>query len=613
MRTTLATGLTICLAACSANTDPGSTADDRSEALSTTTTRTSLLANNTSASSKFTDRYIPAARFHGPSTPVTNGDAPLEGSSTSASMKEGIVSKIPVRELLYPGATTKIFVETQSWFCTNGSTPLSSALGSDQCGSHIDVGYDDNFATQAHRQVSDMISRGIDGAIMDWSGQGAGLGILNTQTTSTPAINTGTISLFKAEAEASEGKFQIAVIEDEGVKACAAAPDCDVTSQVISDLDYLAANMFSSPAYLREGGRPVVFFFSLEAWVSPYGKSIDWARVRSSAQGNPLFIFENAGAFGHAASDGAYAWLSPANMTSYPGGDPFGLTGFLPYFYQQAANHPTAHTWGSGYKGFDDNLVNGWGGGRRYIGQQCGKTWLDTMASTASHYTASHQLEGMQLITWDDYEEGSELETGIDNHVAISASVAGSTVHWSVDLDSGAPDDCATAVSGGFNLEKTVHHFAIYASAASDGENFTLLADNVPATSRAFDLSGKLPAGSYEIYVYAVGQPMIRNHLSPAVSVGSSGGTDAGAACGVPTILEPTNGEAVGPAIHLRVSAPSCLDAMIAYIDGHQVATAQTNAIDQWVPVTTGPHTLQVNGWAGSATAHASTAVTFFR
>ena len=361
------------------------------------------------------------------------------------------------------------------------------------------------------RQVADMQSRGIEGAIVDWSGQSEGLGVTDAFTESTPAIGTGAISLFKAQAEASNGKFSFAVMEDQGVKACAADPSCDVTQQILSDIAFLATNFFSSPGYAREGGRPLLFFFSEDDYVGRYGKSIDWSVVRDKAQGNPLLIFENAGGLNHAATDGAYSWIEVVPFADYPGSDPHGTASYLPYFYRQAAQR-SLMTWGSAYKGFDDGVVNGWGDGRRYNGQVCGKTWLDTFAVA----NANKPLYGVQLVTWDDYEEGTELETGIDNHLAVAATTSGSQLAWTVALADDAPSECKQAASGGWDVASTIHHFAVYAS--SDGENLSLVADGVPRDARSLDLTGKLPAAASKVVVYAVGQPSIRNQLSAIVS-----------------------------------------------------------------------------------------------
>ena len=164
-------------------------------------------------------------------------------------------------------------------------------------------------------------------------------------------------------------------------------------------------------------------------------------------------------------------------------------------------------------------MVNGWGGGERHAGQQCGKTWLDTFAVANAQYSTSKQLAGMQLITWDDYEEGTELETGIDDHVAVAASLqAGDTLAWTVALDSIAPAECTAAVAAGFDPAGTIDHFAVYASPASDGKNLTLIADDVPAATRSMGLGGKLVAGEYVLYVYAVAKPFLFNQISAAVA-----------------------------------------------------------------------------------------------
>src|SRR5437879_13895037 len=71
-----------------------------------------------------------------------NGNAPA-----------GNVSKLPIASLLYPGATTKIYVRFMPWF-------------GDQ--KHYPVGYRSDDGGQVRRQVDDMMSRGIQGAFIAW-------------------------------------------------------------------------------------------------------------------------------------------------------------------------------------------------------------------------------------------------------------------------------------------------------------------------------------------------------------------------------------------------------------------------------------------------------------
>src|SRR5438445_5947804 len=65
------------------------------------------------------------------------------------------VSKVNMHSLLYPGNRTKIYAHFMPWF----GDPR-----------HMSVGYDSQDPAQIHRQIGDMISRGINGVIIDWYG-----------------------------------------------------------------------------------------------------------------------------------------------------------------------------------------------------------------------------------------------------------------------------------------------------------------------------------------------------------------------------------------------------------------------------------------------------------
>ena len=192
-----------------------------------------------------------------------NGNAPASN-----------VSKLAIASLLYSGATTKIYATWLGWFGLNN---------------HMSVGYNSDTAAQVHTQVQDMISRGMAGAIADWYG--------------TPnTFIDGATMLLKKEAEASSGQFEFAIMEDRGSLAPAAKSNgCVVTSQLISDLNYIASQYESSPAYIRVNGRPVVYFFDVDAYY------IDWPTVLSSVQGNPLVLIRGANGFTKTTADGGYS------------------------------------------------------------------------------------------------------------------------------------------------------------------------------------------------------------------------------------------------------------------------------------------------------------------
>ncbi|HET9838439.1 MAG TPA: PKD domain-containing protein [Candidatus Angelobacter sp.] len=406
-----------------------------------TTTLTAETSNNTSTAGSFTAQ--------------TNGNL---GPSN--------ISKAPTRSLLYPGSTAKIYAHFMPWF---------------GFGDHMNVGYVSSDTLEIQKQVNDMISRGLDGAVIDWYGRGES----SKHFASYELASQG----FMHESELHTG-FNFAIMHDAGaLKACATTVGCDVTQTLIDDLNYAIITYAGSPAYLNYGGHPVLYFFGHEAY------TIDWSRVRAGVAGNPMFIFRNGSGFTAAQSNGAFSWVAPETVSSTN----LMALNYLDNFYKTATgSFPTTYSTGSGYKGFNDTLAL-WGT-NRIIDQQCGQTWLTSVAEEGKYYSATRQMLGIQIVTWNDYEEGSEIETGIDNCVTATASVTGTVVSWSI--------------TGQMN---TVDHFTIFAS--QDGENLMWLAD-APTTATSLDIAQfSLNSGNYIIYVKAVGKPSLTNKMSAGVQL----------------------------------------------------------------------------------------------
>src|ERR1700679_537903 len=76
-------------------------------------------------------------------------------SQSNGNLGAGNISKDDIHTLLYSGATTKIYAHLMLWF---GQT------------NHMNVGYSSTDPAQIKRQITDMISRGITGVIIDWYG-----------------------------------------------------------------------------------------------------------------------------------------------------------------------------------------------------------------------------------------------------------------------------------------------------------------------------------------------------------------------------------------------------------------------------------------------------------
>ena len=402
-----------------------------------TTTLSTETSNNTSASSTFRAQ--------------TDGNA-----------GPGNVSESSIRSLLYPGSTTRIYAAVMPWF---GSP------------SHNSIGYISSDPAQISAQIRDMQSRGIQGAIIPWYG---------------PDSYDATMAINFMKAAQSSGNFDFSVrVEGGALLAYAQQNGCDVTTQLINELNYIAQTFYGSSAYTKVNGRPVVHLFGVESYY------VDWNKVHSEITDNPLFVIRNHGAFSDTNADGGFSWvqIDPANPNDE-------MLSYLDGFYG-AAQSSSKNAVGSIYKGFNDTLA-AWSG-NRIINQHCGLTWLDTIAEAGKYYSSSHQLSAIQLVTWNDYEEGTEIETGVDNCVVLAPTVTGSTLGWSI---------------GPKASERTIDHYSVFISI--DGQNLMKLAD-VAAGTHSFNLSQyNLAARTYVLYVKAVGKASIVNHMSPAVGFNPS-------------------------------------------------------------------------------------------
>jgi PKD repeat protein len=403
-------------------------------------------------------KVVPTTTLHAETAPNTSAANP-NPATLNGNLSGAHVSKLPVRNLLYSGSTTKIYAEFQGWF-----GPAN----------HINVGYSSTDPAQVQRQVADMMSRGIQGAVVDWFGP-------------TDETTNGATMLLKQQAEANPG-FEFAIMEDSGALFRSAQQNnCDVTQQLINDLNYIFSQYESSPAYAHINGRPIVLFFGVDTWY------IDWKRVQAAAPGNPEFLFRGPGGFTeNVAATGAFQWLDLVN------GNPLDpqLAGQAA-FYSTARTFPGAPILGSAYKGFNDTLAI-WSTDR-LVDQHCGQTWLDTFHEVNQFYSATKQLPAIQLVTWNDYEEGTAIESGIDNCVVVTPHTSSNTLSWTVVGNTNAVD-----------------HYRVFISL--DGQQLMKLAD-LPVHATSLDLSQyRLARGNYIFYVEAIGKPSVASKMSAGIT-----------------------------------------------------------------------------------------------
>ena len=419
-----------------------------------TTTLAAETSNNTSAADSFATQ--------------TNGNtAPAN------------VSKMSVHTLMPAGSTTQLYAHFMGWFGQS---------------SHMYVGYNSHDPAQVTRQINDMVSRGMDGMVIEWYGQGS--------------YEDNTALLVKPEVEKHPG-FLFYINIDVGTlqwhSPCFSAGTCTAAQAINQQISYVRSTYFPSPNYNKINGRPVMGEFGMSQY------TVDWNAVQA-ANPDVLMLHRNTVGYTRPATAGGYSWLGSrtTDYATYEGLD------YLNNFYSVSKTYPNLLHWGSVYKGFDDTLAS-WGS-NRHIAQLCGKTWLDAWGVAAQQ--PAGLLYAMQLVTWNDYEEGTEFETGIDGCTSLTATASGSQLSWSLTGD-----------------PATLDHYNVFIS--SDGSNLMKLT-SLPVTQNALDLSTfGLAAGSYTVYVQGYSKPAIQNTMSNPASF------SVNAASPVVTLsLTPTSGVA---------------------------------------------------------------------
>jgi hypothetical protein len=411
----------------------------------------------------------------------------------------GHVSNISVKQLLYPGWTGRLICEYQPWFGLNN---------------HKSVGYNENFAATVAGQDSFMITEGCDVNLVDFYGS----------LDSNQSFNLATTSAVFADLNGRSGfPLKFGIMEDKG----ALTSTCPTSNQtesgtvtclenaLMTEMDYVNKNYATSGVYFTDGGSPVIFSFVPKS-VWPILTSADWDTIWSTVKAHtdtyiaPFKYIFQFGSFTTASYDnGRFGWVQPPTYTStqqfWWGSSTSSSPTYLDNFYSAGLTHPSQLTIGALWKGFDD--YNASWGNNRVIAQQCGQVLLKTANEISKYFGGSNpQIPYVQIVTWNDYEEGTAVEDGIDNCYTVNASLSGNQLTWSL----AASDPTYASTS-------TIHHFNAYFADAAG--NLYVAASNLAVTSNSLDLSTLVPSGTWTVYVEMVGQPLIINRISNALTL----------------------------------------------------------------------------------------------
>lgn len=472
-------------------------------------------------------------------------------SNPSVGTTLGNVSKLPLGQLL-PGFHGKIYA----------SVVLFWGSGS---GKHINVGYNATDPAQVDRQINDIISRGMNGAILDWYGP-------NSWEEKAAEVWLHEVAKFPG--------FELGIQEDHNsLSLDACKTSACAQKALISDFNFVASHYFGNSHYIHINGRPLLTTFDVN-WNYPDASAIlfpddaifiSWKTVRASINGNPLILERGPFAqteFGVMA-DGAFAWVGRNKLDS--------TDEFLQYitdFDTTALSNPKQVTLGSVYKGFNDKAAP-WGTGR-ILDPHCGKLWIDTFATNVQALGSQiGQLSAFQAVTWNDYEEATNLETGVDNCLSISASVNGPKLQWTISPNTAASN-------------ATLSMFVVYIS--TDGKNLAQL--KVRATSaRSLDLTQfALPTGNYKLFVQAFGQPSVQNHMSAGVSF---------PVYSTLKVTSPASNQSVTNPVAFNATASSSvgISSIVLNIDGKVAFTSNSNKLSTSLHLSLGPHSYLYTVW----------------
>lgn len=461
-------------------------------------TYTQQVSNNTSLCSSSGDPggnlFYCAAFFDGfNSNPADSGEETLMPISPA-----GHVSNLSIRQLMYSGFNGRVICEYQPWFGSSG---------------HKSVGYNENSAATVASQNSFMLSEGCDIVLVDY------YGALDPKQ----GFNLATTNALFTDLNGRTGyPLKFGIMEDKG----ALKSTCPMSGQtesatlsclqnaLTSEMDYIDTNYASSPVYWTDNGQPVIAYFGGKTdW--PILTSADWDTLWSTVKAHSdtysvpfKYVFQFGSFTTNAYDGGRYGWVQPPSYSStqqfWWGSKTSASPTYLDSLYSAGINHPSQLTIGMFDKGFDD--YNASWGANRVVAQQCGQVLLKTANEISKYFGgANPQIPYVQVITWNDYEEGTSVEDGIDNCYTVSSSISGSIVSWSLI----ASDSTYASTS-------TVHHFNVYYADA--GGNLYPAATNLAVTTNSLDLSTLVPAGTWTIYVEMVGQPLIINRMSSGVT-----------------------------------------------------------------------------------------------
>ncbi len=437
-------------------------------ALNFNVTLASLTNHNTSANPAYNQANF-SANFGTTSWVNPNGQTiPVDPTKMDESLNPvtpGHVSKTDVHTLIPSRPDLRWFAHATPWFGPNN---------------HIQIGLNNDSDAYVAAMITDMKNRGFNGVVINWYGKG--------HITDNVA---GRVKKYLAGL--TNNTFSYILMLDKGTLGGLSISNLEF------QIHYCQTNYFSDASYEYEPvhtGKPILMFFGVRSVVGATGMST----MKSDLGGNMVWIEQGTSYLGESWEDESFQWADPYDHGVNPA-DPFNLGAVTSQFTTiRNARKLAFAAMCSQFNGTLTKSTN-WSMGK-YLPGSNGLCLVQRAAAINSAMITN--FTRMQWVTWSDWEEGTQIETGIENGVAINPHLNGSVLSWTIT--SGEP--------------QAIGHYEIYAS--TNGTTAALLA-SVPSSVSQTNLAqiGLDPA-TYSIYVDAIGLPCVRDHMSPPISFTAS-------------------------------------------------------------------------------------------
>lgn len=378
----------------------------------------------------------------------------------------GHVSKTDVHTLIPKRPDLRWFAHVVPWF-GNG---------------HTDIGLNSNTTNWVTNAINDMINRGFNGIIIDWYG-------------SNRFEDFVTLKIQAYIDTLPANKFSMIIMVDHNLTGGT------TTNNLVNQIAYVKKQYMSDPHYeLEANGQPFLMFFGVATEVTNrYGPN-GMDELKTECGGNMMWVEQRTGFINSAWENGVFNWADPYDTSGPPpANNPFN-TNVIINDFGTIASHPTKMAFGAMCGSFNGTLTSNinWSDGK-YLPSSNGLCLYQR--AQLINANIPNNMTRMQWVTWDDWQEGSAAEPGIENNVHMSPLInSAGLLSWTIT--SGEP--------------RAVDHFEIYAS--KDGVNAALLA-TLPTSVTQTNVSQLLfSPGNYSIYVDAIGLPCVRDHMSTPVN-----------------------------------------------------------------------------------------------